>query len=159
MPRAREGAMMISGEMPKWQRIVHRSGVGFMCVFFAGFGIWNVRLFLVNAAAGRARAQPIGSLLFAAMAVLSIGMQLWYQRRIITEFTFDGSALRFTTLGNSEAQTRALPEIVAVREWRGRGGSLGHRLAFRDGGKAYLSYSVSNATALAEQLKTYVGSG
>ncbi len=131
--------------------------MGFMCLFLAGFGIWTGRLFLTNATAGRGRPLLISTLLYAVVAALSIVLQLWYHRRIIAQFEFDGSALRFRTLGNPEAQTRALVEVADVRPWRGRRGPIGYRLSFRDGGKAYLEYSVSNARALGEQLQAHVG--
>lgn len=94
---------------------------------------------------------------FAFLAALSMGLQLWYHRRTIAEFTFDGSLLRFTTLGNAGTQTRALSEIVQVREWRGRGAPLGYRLDFRDGAKVYVEYSLANATTLGEQLRICMG--
>ena len=51
-------------------------------------------------------------------------------------------------------QTRDVTEIASIRDWRGRSGTLGYRLVFRDGRKAYLENCVSNAMALADQLRS-----
>ena len=150
--------MTISGEMPKWRRVVHRCASGFMFLFFAVFAVYGARLFFMGSVAGRGKGPAVAMMLwFTFLAAFAIGMQRWYDRRMIAQFSFDGSLLRFTTLGNEETQARDLSEIVQVREWRGRGGPLGYRLDFRDGAKAYLQYSVTNATALGEQLRFRVG--
>jgi hypothetical protein len=54
---------------------------------------------------------------------------------------------------NPRTQVRSFAEIKQVKEWRGRGGLIGYRLSFRDGGKVYLEYSVANSIALADQLR------
>ena len=98
----------------------------------------------------------IASLLWLTMATVSIGLQLWFHRRVISEFTFDGRLFQFRTLGRSRQQTRELSEIVEVRDWRGRGGPQGYRLVFRDGARAYLEYSISSSMAVAEQLRLHI---
>ena len=146
--------MTISGEMPKWRKIVHRLASGFMFLFFSAFAVYGGRVFFVDSVAGRGRGAAVAMMLwFTFLAAFAVGMQRWYDRRMIAQFSFDGSVLRFTTLGNEDTQARDLSEIAQVRQWRGRGGPLGYRLDFRDGAKAYLDYSVSNATALGEQLR------
>jgi hypothetical protein len=70
---------------------------------------------------------------------------------MVCEFDFDGSTLRFRTLGIR--QTRPLADVAQVKDWRGRGGPIGYRLVFRDGAKVYLEYSVANSIALADQLR------
>ncbi len=78
---------------------------------------------------------------------------VWFWRRSITEFSYDGRALRYRTLGRPEMQMRDLSEIKDVGEWRGRGGPQGYKLKFSDGANVYLQYGVSNATAAAERIR------
>jgi hypothetical protein len=77
-------------------------------------------------------------------------------RRMIVEFTFDGSLVRFRTLVNRETQTRSSSAIVQVREWRSRYGRVGYRIVFRDGALVYLDDAIPNATSLGEQLRSLV---
>ena len=137
---------------------MHRCASGFMVLFFAVFAVYGARLFFIGSATGRGKGAAVAMMLwFTFLAAFAIGMQRRYDRRMIAQFSFDGSLLRFKTLGNAEPQARALSEIARVREWRGRGGPLGYRLDFRDGAKAYLEYSVTNATALSVQLRFRMG--
>jgi hypothetical protein len=80
-------------------------------------------------------------------------MQVWFRRRVVKEFNYDGSALRFSTLGTPETQTRAISEIAEIAEWQDRGGTQGYRLRFLDGQKIYLQYGVANSVAVAEQMR------
>lgn len=144
---------MISGTMPKWQQNFHRFGFGLMCLLFGGFGLLNGRFLLLARQAGPAKGLVLSSLVFITIAGFGVGMQVWFWRRIIREFSYDGRALRFRTLGTTEMKTRDLREIADVREWRGRGGQLGYRLVFRDGQKIYLQYGVPNSVAAAEQIR------
>lgn len=91
--------------------------------------------------------------MFVAVAGFGIGSQVWFRRRLISEFHYGGGALRFRTLGTAEMQLRDLSEIAKVDNWRGRGGALGYRFRFRDGHKVYLQYGVSNSVAAAEQIR------
>jgi hypothetical protein len=140
--------------MPRWQQNVHKFSVALMCLLFAGFGWFNLR-FLSSAQAAQARK---GVLFMTAwiivLAAFFIGMSMWFWRRIIIEFSYDGSALRLRTLGRPEMQTRDRSEISEVDEWRGRGGPQGYKLKFRDGQKMYLHYSVTNAVAAAERIRS-----
>src|SRR5260370_12494287 len=136
--------------MPKWQQNFHTIGFGVMCLLFGGFGLFTGRFLLRAGDVGPTRGLVVSSLVFVAIAVFGIGMQVWFRRRIVNEFSYDGRALRFRTLGTAEMQTRDVSEIVDLGEWRGRGGPLGYRLRFRDGGKGYLQFGVSNSTVAAE---------
>jgi hypothetical protein len=147
---------MLSGAMPKRRRYFHRMVCGFLCLFFAGFTFPSAYSLLRAAAIERRQEILIAGLLFPTIPALFIGMQLWFRRRTISEFAFDGRAFQFQTLGRSRRQTRELSEIAQVRDWRGRGGQLGYRLVFRNGAKAYLEYSVSNSTTVAEQLRLHI---
>jgi len=139
--------------MPKWRQNLHTIAFGVMCLLFEGFGLfaWN---FLFPAGEARpAKGLLLSGLAFFAIAGLGIGTQVWFWRRIVKEFSYDGSALRFRTLGTAEMQTQELSEIADLREWQGRGGPLGYRIGFRDGKKIYLQYGVSNSVAAAEQIR------
>src|SRR5437870_3289276 len=99
----------------------------------------------------------LSSLAFVAIAVFSVGLQLWFWRRIVCEFNYDGRVLRFRTLGIPGMQSREMSDIADLRDWRGRGGSVGYRLRFANGEKVYLQYGVSNSDALAEEIRTSIG--
>jgi hypothetical protein len=90
-------------------------------------------------------------MILVALGFILAGFSFW--GRLITEFSYDGRTLRLSTLGVPEMQTRHLSEIAEVSEWRGRGGPLGYRVKFRDGAKFYLQNGVSNAAAVAEQIR------
>ena len=142
--------------MPKWRQRFYTIAGGFMCLLFAGFAFLAARPLLRPEANGPQRGLLIASSVYLAVALLSIGVQIWFHRRIISEFHFDGRSLRFRTLGISSMETRDVSEIARIRDWRGRSGALGYRLFFRDGGKAYLEYSVSNAIAVVEQQRSHL---
>jgi hypothetical protein len=144
---------VISGEMPTWRRYYHRILTGVSCLILAAAAAHSVDSLLRfrASAAWPEKAQWIFNLLFVAAAVPSIGMQFRFLRRLIAEFAFDGSSFRFRTLGIGETQTRALPEIAEVLEWRG--GSRGYRLVFRDRRKVYLEREVSNSMAVTLEMK------
>ena len=148
-----EASAVISGVMPKSRRYYHRFASGLVCFLLAGIGVLAVRLLFQPA--HRSEGLLIATLLYLAVAALGIATQVWFQRRIIGEFHFDSASFRFRALASSTTETRALSEIADVREWRGRGRALGYMLVFRDGGKAYLQHCVSNAPAVAEQLRSY----
>jgi hypothetical protein len=83
----------------------------------------------------------------------TIGIQMWFQRRIVCEFDYDGRALQFQTLGIRQTQVRPLEDRAKVKDWSGRGGPIGSRLVFRGGRKGYLYYSVANSITLANQFR------
>ena len=145
--------MQISGAMPKWRRYYFTIASGFICLLFAGFALMNARFLLPLTRTGNYRPVFVSSLVIAGVASFGVGAQLWYRRRMIDEFSFDGRALRFRTLGIPEMETRDISEITQLREWRGRGTPLGYRLTLRGGRKVYLEYSVSMSTRLAEQIQ------
>jgi hypothetical protein len=138
--------------MPKWRQYFNRFAGGFMCVLFAGLGLISARV-LFTAGAPPNKAPIIVSLLFMAFTTAAIAGQFWFLRRLVCEFAYDGLTLQFRTLGIPQTQIRPLADLAQVNEWRGRGGPLGYRLVFHDGGKVYLEYSVANSIALANQLR------
>jgi hypothetical protein len=82
-----------------------------------------------------------------------------YLRTIVSEFRYDGSILRFRTVGRRKPQALRLTEIMSIREWKGRGGPVGYRLQSQDGEKLYLESSVSNSTTLVNLLRTHMYDG
>jgi hypothetical protein len=145
---------MISGTMPKWQQRFHAVGFWIMCIFFAGFGLFNLQMLRAVWGSGAPKASLPFALLFVAFCSVAIGGQRWFRRRIVIEFTYDGYTFQFRTLGVPATQTRAVSEIAYLREWRGRGGALGYRIGFLDRQKIYLQYGVTNAVAVAEQIRS-----
>lgn len=143
----------ISGVMPRWHRNVHRFGFGLMCALFALFGFMQVRFLPLSGNDRAARGAALIGVWLLAIATIGFGMQLWFWRRMVAEFSYSGQALRFRSLGRPEMQTRVLSEIADIRTWRGRGYPLGYRLRFRDGEKIYLQNSVSNCEAVVEQIR------
>jgi hypothetical protein len=125
-----------------------------MCLLFLGVGIFNGRFVLPGP--GRPPGMRVASGAFIVFAIAAITGSVRFRRRMIREFRYDGATLRFHTLGIEEEQIQALAQISEVREWQGRGGPIGYELIFRDAPKAYLEYSVSNANALAEELRRAV---
>jgi len=145
---------VISGTMPKWQQNFHTFSFGVMCFLFGGFSLFSLR-FLIHAwEVHPSKGLVLISVVFFAIVGFGIGMQLWFRRRIVKEFSYDGRALLVRTLGRAEIQTLDLSELAHLGEWRGRGGPLGYRLRFRDGEKVYLQYGVSNCVAAAEQIRS-----
>jgi len=105
-----------------------------MCLLYCGLGLLSVRLLFFTREVPPAKVAYFGSqVVMLIMTAGLIGMLIRLRRRTVTEFTYDGRALRFRTLGVPDMQMRDLSEIAAVQEWRGRGGSNGYRFRFRDG--------------------------
>ena len=145
---------MIAGTMPKWQQYGHRAPLVIVPLFGA-FIWWG----FVTAPSHQSQ----GSNSFAAISLLVLGLSfiggvLWFWKKLIKEFNYDGRTFTFNTLASPEMQVRDLSAIEEVGEWTGRGGPLGFRIKFRDGAKLYLHYGVSNAAALAERIRYDLGS-
>jgi hypothetical protein len=138
--------------MPKWRQYFNRFAGGFMCLLFAGLGWMNLRILLAPATYAD-NYRLLFSLIFMVLPVSAIVSQFWFQRRIICEFGYDGYTLQYRTLGNSGTQMRLLQDLAQVKGWSGRGGPMGYRLVFQDGGKLYLENSVTNSMALSERLR------
>lgn len=143
--------------MPKWNRYLHRSACGFMCLLFTGLGLLNLHIMKVNGSSAADRARLSVSVIFVAFAAIAIAGQLWYLRRIISEFRYDGQTLQFRTVGRQDIEVVRAAEITSIRDWKGKGGSLGYRLKCEDRGKLYLEFSVSNSVALANRLRAEIG--
>lgn len=125
-----------------------------MCTLFAGLALLNIRLIVLAAHSGQ-KASVFFSLLFLLFTAAAIAGQIWFQRRIVAEFRYDGATLEFLTVAGQgqPAQFRPLAHIVSIRDWRGRGGNLGYLLQFQDRQKLYLEYSVTNSIALVNRLR------
>ena len=145
---------MIAGTMPRWQQHGHRAPI-FIVALVGALMWWGFRTAPSHPSDGRNW--------FAAICLITLGLGLiagilWFWKRLIKEFTYDGRTFVFNTLARPEMQVRDLSAIEEVGEWTGRGGPLGFRIKFRDGAKAYLQYGVSNAAALAERIRLDLGS-
>lgn len=139
--------------MPPSKRYLHASFAGFMTLLFAGLAIFNIRFLFTAAVPGAGRPTRIVSALFIVLSAVVIWLQIWWRNRVVREFSYQDSTLRFRTLGISRQRERARKELEEVRDWRGRGGQLGYRLIFRDGSHLYLELSVSHAEELARELR------
>jgi len=107
--------------MPKWRQVFHRSACGFMCLLFAGMILLSLRV-LPTAADKPPR---IINILFVVFAAVAITGMLRYLRTITSEFRYNGSTLRFRTVGNTVPQAVGIADIASIREWRGKGGQSG----------------------------------
>lgn len=139
--------------MPKWRQYFNTFAAGFMCLLFAGLALVSSRM-IVPGPPYRGPAPRVVGLVFLAFTITAIGGQVWFRRRILSEFTYDGYTQQFRTLGVAETQIRPLSEIAEIRPWRGRSGPLGLVLLFKDRQKVYLEYSVRNAAALGMQIES-----
>lgn len=144
---------VIIGTMPKWRRYVNTTAYVMMYLLFGGFGFVNARLLVSTAHTVPLGPELFFTLLYMLVSGVGIGLQVWFQRRMVAEFRYDGSTLQFQTLGITEPQIRVVTDIEAIRAWRGRGGPLGYRLLFRDRQKLYIEFSVSNSTALVNRIR------
>jgi hypothetical protein len=145
---------MITGTMPKWQQYAHRSPVVIVILFAAWFW-WGFHSAPAHPPQGR---NALAVTLMIVIGLGLIGTGFWFWKSLIKEFTYEGRTFTFTTLANSEAQARDLSAIEEVAEWTGRGGRQGYSIKFREGAKLYLQNGVSNAAALAERLRSDLGS-
>ena len=145
---------MIAGAMPKWQQYSHRSPV-VMVILFGALIWWGVH----SAPSHQPQGHNVGPITWMIVLCLGlIGGGIWFWKRLIKEFNYDGRTLTFNTLASSETQVRDASAIEEVSEWTGRGGALGYCIKFRDGAKFYLQNGVPNAAALAERLRYDLGS-
>ena len=144
---------MIAGTMPKWQQYSQRSPVVVVILF--GVLIW----WGFHSAPSHQPQRNVWAMVWMIVLGLGlIGSVLWFWKRLVKEFTYDGRTFIFNTLASSEAQVRDISAVEEVGEWIGRGGPLGHYIKFRDGAKLYLQNGVSNEAALAERLRYDLGS-
>jgi hypothetical protein len=138
--------------MPRWQKRVHQFRVGVLWFIFGTLSVFQLYSLSHSSDLQAIRGWLVISLGWIAIAATAIGMQFSLWRRLVSEFTYDGSAFKFRTLGRQDEQVRAAGEIENITLWRGRGQPLGYLLLFTDGQKAYLQRSVSNATPLAAEI-------
>ena len=145
---------LISGVMPRWQQITHRFSIGVMCVMFGGFFLYNAHLLKLLQNPQSRKGALFMTAWIGLIAAFGGISTWWFWRRLIVEFTYDGRALRFRTLGKPRMELRDASEIAELGDWRGRGGSIGYKIKFRDGAKAYLQFGTPNASILAESLRS-----
>lgn len=143
---------MITGVMPKRKQFFHACVSAFIFVIFAGAGLVNGEMILPSHRPPVSDALKVIGFLFILLAMGVIAMTLWYRRRIIREFQYDGTTLHYQTLAEPHMQSRFPHQLMVIREWAGRGGLMGYQLIFRDAPKAYLEDDTPNASALIERL-------
>ncbi len=143
---------MISGTMPKRKQLFHTCVAAFIFVIFASAALVNGEMILPSHRPPVSDALRVIGFLFILLAIGVISMAMWYRRRIIREFQYDGITLHYQTLTIRHMQSRFPHQLVVIREWAGRGGLMGYQLIFRDAPKAYLEDDTPNASALIERL-------
>ena len=141
---------MITGAMPRWQQYAHRAPV-VVVVLFGVLMWWGF-----HTSSSR---RPHGPNYFATICLIAIGLGLlgsgvWFWKKLIKEFRYDGETFTFNTLADPETQARDLFAIEEVGDWTGRGGPAGFCIKFRDGTKVYLHYGVTNASAAAARIRS-----
>ena len=145
---------MIAGKMPKWQQYGHRTPLVIVALLGALMW-WGFHTAPSHQSQGR---NAFAIICLIVLGLILIGGVVWFWKRLIKEFNYDGRTFAFNTLSIPEMQARDLSAIEEVGEWTGRGGPLGFRIKFRDGERLYLSYGVSNAAVLAERMRYDLGS-
>ena len=144
---------VIEGVMPNWRRYFHKSVAGFMSVLFGGMALISLWLMIRPAHTRADQMRFFVSFLMMLLAGAAIGSQVWFHRRIISEFRCDWSTLQFQTIGIQQPHMRPLADLTSIQDWRGKGGILGYCFQFRDRQKLYLEFSVSNSIVLANRLR------
>jgi hypothetical protein len=81
----------------------------------------------------------VPSAAFSVWAMISMIRGL---KTLVREFNYDGRQLRFRAIAHAGEQVRDLADVVEIRQGRSPKGSIGYVLAFRDGRKVYLDYSL-----------------
>ena len=145
---------MIAGTMPKWQQYGHRAPLVLVALFGALMW-WGFHTAPSHQSQG---GNGFATIFLIVLGLSLIGGVLWFWKRLLKEFNYDGRTFRFNTLASPEMQARDLSAIEEVEDWTGRGGPLGFCIKFRDGAKLYLQYGVPNAAALAERIRHDLGS-
>jgi hypothetical protein len=143
---------MISGVMSRRKQLFHACVGVVLFLVFTGAAAVNAGLLLPSHKPPVSPAMRVIALLFILLAIGVIALQVWFRRRIIREFEYDGTTLHYRTLSLTESHSRFPSQLLAIREWAGRGGLMGYQLIFRDAPKAYLEDDTPNAAALIEKL-------
>jgi len=144
--------LMLSGVLPDARRRQIAYAViasSLLIAVVACFATWP----LISRAPSRSGV-PLPVLIL--MGVLLFGLvvsTVQMRQRLITRFNYDGATLYYQTLARPEPQSRATIELQKIDDWRGRGGSFGYILVFRDGQKLNVDRSMSNSGPLIAQLQ------
>ncbi len=124
-----------------------------MCLVFTAFALVNARTLVEDLGPGGIRLRAVFAGVFMVFLAWGVWMMLRYQRRIVSEFIYDGVTFEFRTIGRRATQIKQVEQIKSVRDWRGRGGVLGARIDFEKGGKVYLGYFVRNGGVAGERMR------
>ncbi len=149
--------MRISGEMTKREQFLLRIAFWFLLSFCAVLAVQTFRLVGQPSFQKTAMGEHIAIYLVLAplfaFQLLFAGSQFRRNSLTIVEFECDENSIQFRKLGETHKETRPLYDIVKVYKWRGLGEPVGYRLLFRDGTRAFVNYSLSNAKALEDRLR------
>jgi hypothetical protein len=143
---------MISGVMPSHRQTFHMCVAGFVYSVFSGAALVNAQILLPTHRPPADTLMQVVAVLFIVLAIGIIVLQTWFRRRVIRQFRYDGTTLHYITLGSTQTQSRLPSQLVAIREWAGRGTLVGYQLIFKDHPKAYLEADTSNTSKLIESL-------
>jgi len=143
---------MIAGTMPKWQQYGHRAPA----VVVAFMGVWMWWGFHMVPSL-QTRGHNYFAIIFLLALAFGVGSIIWFWKKLIKEFSYDGRTLTFNTLANPGTQVQDLSAVERVADWTGRGGTIGLSIKFRNGPKVYLHYGVPNAAAAAAQIRSDLG--
>ena len=97
---------MISGTMPKRKQLFHTCVAAFIFVIFASAALVNGEMILPSHRPPVSDALRVIGFLFILLAIGVISMAMWYRRRIIREFQYDGITLHYQTLTIRHMQSR-----------------------------------------------------
>lgn len=139
--------------MSSGRQLYHACATGFVCLLLLAVILLGGRFLMPIAGIPASAALAAGTLIFEAIAILVIVLQIRDYCRIVREFSYDGIALRYSTLGSSRPRSRDLYQIADIRQGRVRAPSIGFAVVFRDGKKVYLDYSLPHAREVAERLR------
>ena len=150
-------AMTISGELTRWQAASRRPVAGFVCLAWCGGGAWAF-----HTAVSRHLA-PLDPALIGLIAFFPVFglLTFWAATRRdgwrAVEFSCDESSFQFRKVRSAQPETRALSELVKVREVSGGRSSdpIGYEVVFRDGQKVFLECRLPNAKAAADWLGSH----
>jgi len=154
----------ISGTLPKWRILYHLIAGGLMGAALIGVASISVASIVPGAdtsdLVGSAPRLIVGAL-FAAFTLVVLVMLVRSRRELVCNFSYDGAALRFRTLGDAAEQIWLPSDIAAVRDMRGssRGLGIGYFVTRHDRRRVILDYALPNVAALAIRLQIDLQSG
>jgi hypothetical protein len=150
--------LVISGTLPRWRVCYHLvvgGLIGAALIGIAGFSVSSVLAGADMRDLTGSTPRLIAGFLFGALTVVVLVMLVRSRRELVRDFSYDGAALRFRTLGDPTEQTWLLSEIASLRDMRGssRGLGIGYFVTCHDRRRVILDYALPNIAALAIRLQ------